>query len=256
MIRRLFNLALVIPLAPAVYAFTYEGVLFLASVFTLDSTKWFLIAAVLSLAFCVFLLPSERNFVEHLLHELEHAALAFLFTFRLPLRMEIDPVGGSVVVYAVDRGGCLRTLAPYYFPLLTVPLLIFKAVLFWLLKGSLPPYVAIPLDLVIGATLVFHYVATLREFGSFQTDITKSGIIPSLVLVIFLNFMFLVLTVTVVTGSYAEFLEYVKVALGTTVDAYKAAFEFLETQLLPAARDLIQRLIDLLCQMFASAPAP
>jgi len=254
MIRRLFNLALTILLAPALYAFTYEGVLYLASVFTFDSTKWFLTGAVLSLVGYVFLLYGNIGFIEHLLHELEHAMVSFLFTFQLPRRMEVDPLLGSAVVVA-DRG-CLTALAPYYFPLLTVPFLIFKAVLYWLLKGSLPLYVAIPLDVLIGATLMFHYVTTLGEFRLIQTDIRRSGIIPSLVLVLFLNFMFLVLTVTVVTGSYTEFVEYLRVALGTTVDSYKAAFEFLKTQLLPAARDLIQRLLDLFCQMFASAPAP
>jgi hypothetical protein len=258
MIRRLFNLALVILLAPALYAFTYEGVLFLTSVLSFDSTKWFLIGAALSAVGCVILLPSKPNFIEVLLHELEHAALAFLFSFKLPKKMEIDPEGTSKVV-VVDRGGCLTTLAPYYFPLLTVPFLVLKALLaltFSMLKAPFPTFLAVPFDILIGATLVFHYAMTIREFGSFQKDISSTGLIPSLVLVLFLNFMFLVLSVTVVTGSYTEFVEYVKVALETTVDSYQAAFEFLKTQLLPAARDLIQRLIDLFCEMFASAPAP
>jgi hypothetical protein len=253
MIRRLFNLVLVILLAPALYAFTYEGALYLASVFTLDSTKWFLIGAALSLVAYVFLLYGNIGFIEHLLHELEHAAMSFLFTFRFPRRMEIDPDEGSRVVGI--HSGCLTTLAPYYLPLLTVPFLMLKALALWLLKDSVSPFLVSALDLLIGATLMFHYVTTLLEFRLIQTDIRSSGIIPSLVLVLFLNFMFLVLTVTVVTGSCAEFLEYLKAMPEKAVDAYKVAFEILKAQLIPAALDLIKTLIDRFCQMFASTPA-
>jgi hypothetical protein len=103
---------------------------------------------------------------------------------------------------------------------------------------------------------MFHYMSTIKEFGSFQTDIKKTGMIPSLVGVLFLNFMFLVLSVTVVTGSYRQFLDYIKTALAATVDAYKFVFEFLMTRLLPALGDLIETIKARFCQTCTPTPTP
>jgi hypothetical protein len=254
---RILNLFLVILLAPAFSAFVYEGALFVASVFTIDATKWFLLGIVLSLFVYVVFLHDNIGFIEHLLHELEHAALSFLFTLKLPKRMEIDPDEGSEVL--TRGGGCLMTLAPYYLPLLTVPFLLLKALAslaFSLLKIPFPPFLAGALDLLIGATWMFHLVGTLREFRPFQTDIKKTGLIASFVAVLFLNFMFVVLSVAVVTGSYAELLDYVKAALATTLDAYKAVLDFVTTRLLPILGDLVQTVKDLFCLECTPTPTP
>lgn len=242
MIRRLFYFGLLVLLAPLVYAFAYEGVLYLISVFTFDATKWFLLGAAVGLPISLLILNNNTTFIEHLLHELEHAAIAFLFTFQLPRRMEVDPQQGSRV-YVPPRGGCLVTLAPYYFPMLTIPFLLLNALtalLFSLLKLPFPALLAAVLDLLIGATLMFHYVSTLRQFRLSQSDIRETGFIASIVGVLFLNLMFLVVSLTVVTGQYAEFLEYLKAAVATMVDAYKAVFEFLKAQLLPALDNSMQ----------------
>lgn len=119
MIRRLFHLAFAVLLAPLFFAFSYEGALFLVSVFTFDSTKWFFLGAALALPVALLSLSYNIAFIEHLLHELEHAVVDFFFTFRLPRRLEVDPEQGSKV-YVSTRGGCIVSLAPYYFPILTV----------------------------------------------------------------------------------------------------------------------------------------
>lgn len=242
MLLRLFYLALVIVLAPLMYAFTLEGVEFLASVFTLDSTKWFLLGAALAIPFSLIMLSESMIFITHLIHELEHAAIDFLFTFRLPARMEINPEQGVSSVNVSGRGGCIVLLAPYYFPLLTMPFLLLKALaalVFALLQMPFPAWLALVLDLLIGLTLVFHYASTLREFRLSQSDISRTGLIPSIVGVLFLSFMFLVLCVTVVIGSYAEFLDYLKVSLAATVDAYTAAFGFVKTNVVPLLQDVL-----------------
>jgi hypothetical protein len=230
MTRKLLNFSLVLVLVPLFYAFTYQGILFLASISTLDAIEWFLLGAALSLLAYVLLLNHRIDFVEHFLHEMEHASVSFLFTFQLPGRMEIDPNQGSKT-FVPTTGGCIMLLAPYYFPLLTFPILILKALAalaFSLLKVSFPIFLIIGFDLLIGATLLFHFVCTLKEFGTFQTDITKSGTIASVVMVLFLNFVFLVLSMTVVTGSYTQFLSYLKIgllpALGHLVETVKARF--------------------------------
>ncbi|HSR32334.1 MAG TPA: hypothetical protein VLY63_17365 [Anaerolineae bacterium] len=245
MIRRLVNLAFAVLLAPLFLAFSYEGALFLVSVFTLDSTMWFLLGAALALPLSLLGLSKNIMFIEHLLHELEHAVVAFFFTFQLPRRLEVDPEQGSKV-YVPTRGGCLVTLAPYYFPMLTVPFLILKALaalLFSLLKVPFPALLVAVLDLLVGAALMFHYITTLKEFRFSQPDIKKTGLIASIVGVLFLNFMFLVLSIAVVTGSYPEFLDFLKSAVPGTVDAYKAALEFLKARLLPALDDLQETLV-------------
>lgn len=258
MIRRLLNLALVIVLAPLVYAFVYEGGVYLASIFTLAATMWFLVGAVAFLLIYLLFLNNSIGFIEHLLHESEHAAVAFIFTLRLPSRMEIDPEKGSKV-FVHKGGGCLMELAPYYLPLLVLPLIGAKGfvdLVYWLLKAIPSPYLDGAFDALIGAAFVFHLLCTLKEYGAFQTDIKKSGLVPSLFAVLFLNFMFLLLCVTVVAGSYGELCEYGKAAFGTTVTAYKVASEFLTTELLPATGKLMEAIVDRLCRTFTPTPAP
>jgi hypothetical protein len=256
MLRRLLNLALVLVLAPAIFAFTYEGSLYVASVFTLAATMWFLAgAAAFLLVYAVFL-DNKIGFTEVLLHEFEHAAVAFLFTFRLPTRMEIDPDNISAV-YVSGAGGCLMRLAPYYLPLLTVPLLSLKALVglvFSLLEASPSPYLYAAFDLLIGATLVFHLVCTLKEYRTSQPDIKKTGIIASLAGVLFLNIMFVILCVAVVTGSYAEYWAAIKAGLGTSVEAYTTVFEFLKTHLLPGLGELIESTGGRFCENCTPAP--
>jgi urea transporter len=258
MIRRLLNFFLVVLLAPALFAFIYKGVLFLASVFTLDATKWFLLGAALSLV-AYFLLPRNHiAFVSGLLHELEHAALAFAFTFKLPTRMEIDTQKGSKV-FVPKGGGCLTVLAPYYLPLLTIPFLLLKALAslaFSLLGAPFPPFLAAALDLLIGATLMFHLLCTGGEFRLFQTDIKETGLIASFIGVFFLNFVFVVLSVVVVTESYAEFVAYIKASLATALEAYKAVFEFLKTRVLPILQGLAETVKGLFSSKSTPAPAP
>ena len=255
---RILNLVLVILLAPALFAFVYEGALFLASAFTFEATKWYLLGIILSLFTYVVFLHGNIGFIEHLLHELEHAALAFLFTFKLPTKMEIEPEKESKVV-AQTGGGCLSTLAPYYLPLLTLPFLLLKAMAnlaFSLLKVPLFAFLTGALDLLIGATWMFHLVCTLKEFRPSQPDIKKTGLIASFIAVLFLNFMFVVLSVAVVTGSYAELVDYFKAAAATTVDTYKAALDFVKTRLLPILEDLVQMVKDLFCLECTPTPSP
>jgi hypothetical protein len=49
--------------------------------------------------------------------------------------------------------------------------------------------------------------------------------------------VFLVLCVAVVTGSYAEFLDYLKASLTRSGEYHKLAFEFMKTDLLPALQE-------------------
>lgn len=107
--RRLFSFTLLVLLGPLLVTSGREGVRFLVSVFTLEATKWLLLGVGLSLVIHILLLQDSLRLLEILLHELEHAALAFLLTFKLPTKMEIDTQGTSTV-WVPDRGGCLTML--------------------------------------------------------------------------------------------------------------------------------------------------
>ena len=258
MIGKLFNLVLIILLAPALFALVYEGALFVVAVFTIEATLWFLGGIALSLVVYVLFLWGSFDFVEHLLHELEHAALAFLFTLKLPTKMEIEP-GKQSKVEAPKGGGCLRTLAPYYLPLLTIPFLLIRALVSFVYSwrdAPLPIFLAGPLDLLIGATWMFHLVCTLKEFRPSQPDIKETGMLASFIAVLFLNVVVVVLIVAVVTGSYTEFLDAIKAIPPATVAAYQAVLGFSKTRVLPIVEGWIQRLRDQFCLQCTPTPRP
>jgi hypothetical protein len=259
MILRLVHFGLVVLLAPLFFAFSYEGAKYVASVFSLEATMWFFVGAGLALPLSLLILSNNIVFIEHLIHELEHAVMAFLLSGRLPTRMEIDPEGGVSRVYVSSRGGCIVALAPYYFAMFAVPFLVLKALIdlaFSLFESPVPTFVDVVFDLLIGVTLMFHYISTLKEFRFSQPDIKKTGWIASFVGVLFVNIMFLVVSIAVVTGSYAQFREYLKSAGAATVDAYKAAFDFLMTRIVPFLGGLIEAIIELFCKECRSTPAP
>lgn len=254
--RRLLNFTLLVLLGPLLFTFAREGVRFLVSVFTLEATQWFLLGAGLSLVIHLLLLQDSIRFLEILMHELEHAVLPFLLTFRLPTKMEINTEGKSTVQVPAG-GGCLMTLAPYYLPLLTIPLLLVKALaalVFSWLDIDFPALLALVLDVLIGATLAFHLVTTVKEFHPRQDDLRKEGLIPSFGIVLFLNLIFVILSIVVVTGSYAELWAYVKAAAAATGGAYLAFYEFVRDRALPALGQLLQWLADQFSG--GSTPAP
>lgn len=256
--RKLLYFTLLVLLGPFLFTFAYEGVLFALSVFTLGAATWFLVGAGISLVAHLLLLQDSLRFLEILMHELEHATIAFLFTFRLPTKMEIDTEGVSKVV-TLDRGGCFKTLAPYYLPLLALLPLLLRALAapaFSWLGLDLPNFLAVVLDLLIGATLTFHIVTTCKEFRPAQPDIKKVGLITSIVAVLSLNLMFLVFSIAAVTGSCAEWWVYVKDAATATVGAYQAAYIFLTERLLPGVGDLVQWVVDWIYGRFAPATVP
>jgi hypothetical protein len=256
--RRLVNFTLLVLLGPILFTFAYEGVLFVLSVFTLAAAKWFLLGAGVSLVVHLLLMQDSIRFLEILMHEVEHAAVVFFLTFQLPTRMEINTQGRSVVEVP-DRGGCLTTLAPYYLPLLTLPPLLVKALAapaFSRLGIDFPTLLALVLDVLIGGSLAFHMVTTCKEMRPAQSDLREVGLLNSLVAVLLLNLMFLVLIIAVVTGSYEAYWAYVKDAAGATVGAYQAAYASLTERLLPALGDLVQRVVDWICDRGAPALAP
>jgi hypothetical protein len=246
MIARLSGFVAVILLGPFVVSFTYEAALVAASIVTFDSVKWFLLGLGLFLLLYVAFLNDKIKFLEHLEHEIEHAFMSFIFSGQLPKRLEVDPEKGSKVDVTKSLG-CAVSLAPYFFPLLTMPFLLLKALVtlvFSLIDKPFPSMAAASLDILIGFTFAFHLVGLLKEFSPRQTDLKKLGLVFSTVFVFFLNVLFLLVILVVVTGSYGALLPYFRSGLVRTVAAYRTTLEFLQAQVWPRVRDLLVGLLN------------
>ncbi len=245
--RKILYFFIFLLLAPLLLAFTVEGFRFLRSVFSFDSTVWFLLGAFLSFLVLI-LVRGSWAFLQTLLHEMEHAVVAFLFTFQWPAVMVVTPEQGGVLPTWSSRfvrfwAAPVVAWAPYYFPLLTLPFLLLKALAalaFSLLDAPFPPFLAATFDLLIGATLMLHLLTSINEFGGHQTDLTGTGMIVSVFSVLYLNFMFIVLSIAVVTGSYAEYWSYVKTAFATAAEYYQAIWAWLTVNV-PLALDALRQ---------------
>ena len=178
-------------LAPLIYSFVYVAYLFLVSGVRLDSVIWFICGSLLyALLYLLIFLNGSKlrytiTFLEHLEHELGHSIIAFMF-LRGTRKLIANPVKeredeeASKVEYLDSHGpDSLISLAPYYFPVLTVPLLIAEPLAFFPLHEII--------DFMIGFTLAFHFVGLLREFGLKQTDVRKHGLIFSSCVMCLLN---------------------------------------------------------------------
>ena len=235
MIGKLIRFFVLIPLAPLIYAFTYEAFLFFSgSGITFKSIQWFLLGFVLSLLIYALLRGDRLRFWEVFEHELAHLITGLMF-FKKPASFVVAPgeVNGVVRIQS-GFGNTPITLAPYFLPLFTLPFLLIK------------PFLPSPFDQVanflIGFTLAFHYASLLVwEFRPSQPDFRSTGVIFSMVVTAFLNIVFLVVILGIVTGNYTGILDYFKNAFDRTVEAYLSALELLGTGVLPAISEWLAR---------------
>lgn len=107
-------------------------------------------------------------------------------------------------IYAGRNGGRVETegdnfviaLAPYFFPLTTVIVLLFKPAVnyelqFWL-NG------------VLGFSLMFHLIYLLKEFHFNQPDLQRNGLLFSSVVIIFFNILFVGLCISSLQGNWQD----------------------------------------------------
>ena len=119
-----------------------------------------------------------RSYV--LAHELSHALWGMAMGARVH-NMRLSKDGGSV---SLSRTNFLITLAPYFFPLYTVLVIVVYRilVLFW----DLEPYELYWLGLV-GFTWGFHVTFTLKALSQHQPDIDEHGHVFSYVVILLMN---------------------------------------------------------------------
>jgi hypothetical protein len=230
MIGKLIRFFVLVLLLPMIYAFTHEAFLFLRSNITFGLIQWPTLGFVVYLLIYTVFLKDRVEFFEGLRHELAHA-ISSLMLLQMPAGLVVRPSGEGVTQ---NTSGCfLAALAPYYLPIFTIPLLLLKPIL-------ISPIDKV-LDFFIGFTLASHYVSVIRDFHLGQSDITKTGVIFSIVMTLFLNLIFLAIIMTVVVENYAGILDYFKNSFDRTIEAYKTSIEFLRTKTIPAIQDFLQR---------------
>jgi hypothetical protein len=232
MIGKLLRFAVLLLFMPLIYAFSYEAVLFLGKT-NLEDLLDFLFGIVAYLLLYVLFLNGRIGFLETLEHELSHAA-ASLTILHMPGKLVVDPQSGGKAAGVVETVGCFWVaLAPYFLPLFTLPLL--------LLRPIMPPPFDRVIDFLLGSTLAFHYVRLIKDLRVKQTDITSTGCFFSFVFAIFMNLIFLLLILTVVTGGYSRLPEYVQASWNRTKAAYAAAYQAITTLQIPDLKGLFAR---------------
>jgi hypothetical protein len=115
-------------------------------------------------------------------HELSHALWGLLFGAKIS-RIRVKEDHGSV---ELSKTNFLITLAPYFFPLYTVIIILLYNTL-WLFY-DVRPYILLWLGL-IGFTWSFHVTFTVNALLQKQTDVQQQGRIFSYVFVYFANIL-------------------------------------------------------------------
>ena len=161
------------------------------SIFALPASAWTLLSGFLLWLVIYFALPRPiRTYV--LAHELTHALWASLMGAQVR-RITLAKEGGSVVL---SKSNILITLAPYFFPLYTVIVIIVHALLSLFYDTSDYEWVWL---FLIGLTWAFHLTFTVSALLEHQTDILEYGRVFSLAFIYLINILEVGAWVVVVT---------------------------------------------------------
>ncbi len=127
---------------------------------------WAFIAGACAYAVWHRLAPPE--FLYAFVHEFTHMAFALL-TGEKVRSFEVNRGSGKVGLSGTNP---IITLAPYFFPLLTIAVLILGALLDWTFGYE---EIRWAVAFLSGLTLCLHVLMTLRALGASQPDIARGG---------------------------------------------------------------------------------
>jgi hypothetical protein len=209
--RKFLRRVILLLLAPVLYAFVAEAFSFLFASNVLFLVNWLTYGFIFYLLVYVFFLRSKIGFLEVFEHELSHTLVATLFLRKVKFFLATSENGA---VGFQRPSNTIVTLSPYFLPVFTIPLLILKP---FLTVGVYPA-----LDFFLGLTLAFHFAALFKEFSPKQPDIIKAGLGYALVVVILLNSIFTILTLSFALENYAYIIDYCKNAMLEALHSYQA----------------------------------
>ena len=210
---KLLRLILLVAFIPAILAFARQAGSFVLQHIGLLPANLATYGFLCYVLLYLLVLRSGSAFAQLFEHELGHLFLAKLFWKRI-LRFTVDAEQGKGEVAYAPGSNSLITLAPYYFPVFTVPLLMAKPILY--------PRFDQAFDFLIGLTLAFHYLGLVREFRPRGDDIKRAGLVFSIGVTLFLNLVFLVLSVGVILNDYEVIAGYFDGALARVPETYQA----------------------------------
>ena len=210
-------------LAPLVVAFCLQAYFSITGAVAWQDLTWMLVGLVGYFIAYIVIYGSNLRFIETLEHELNHAITAIL-TLRTIALFEV--VGKAASDRPEDRndvyyegragyttaGNFLITLAPYFLPILTIPLLVVR---YFVPDAGIPA-----VDMLIGITLGFHYAALAKEFSRIQPDIKKQTLPFSVAITTLFNVVILVLVISVVVDNIRLTFDYLREAFARSFGYY------------------------------------
>ena len=198
-------------------------------------TAWLLTGYFLWLGMWLCLPSPVRAYV--VAHELTHALWGLLFGARVS-HLKVSPQGGSV---RLSKSNMFITLAPYFFPLYTILVILLHLVISYFV-----PEVPYPLAWLffVGLTWGFHVTFMVQSLMVTQTDILEYGRLFSYGVIYLFNLagvgLWIVCTTSVTFGSFADVLITHTVAIYTAVyDEFCTRAHFIVTTVKPALLKLL-----------------
>ncbi len=202
-------------------------------------TTWLITGYFLWLGMWFFLPQPVKAYV--VAHELTHALWGLIFGARVS-RLKVTERGGSV---NLSKSNVLITLAPYFFPLYTVIVIL----LHWGVSLFVKP---MPLPLLwlflVGLTWSFHVCFTIQSLLNEQPDVNEYGRLFSYVVIYLFNLAGIGLWVNCTTSaSFDDFsvslMHHTFAVYASVSDEIQLRYNYLHTKILTPFIDLIHNRI-------------
>lgn len=146
----------------------------------------------------IFLMLPKPMWIYVLSHELTHAVWTWLFGGQVK-KMKITSSGGHVII---SKTNFLIALAPYFFPLYAVMVILAFAVGHWIWNWR--SYL-VYFHLLVGAAYAFHLTLTFHVLQTRQSDITSQGRLFSAVVIFLGNVCVLLFGIPLLTSRVGIF---------------------------------------------------
>jgi len=149
-------------------------------------------------------------------HECVHVLATWLCGGQV-VSFNVTPSGGNVVT---SKTNFFIELSPYFVPIYTILL----GVIYTLMKAmdKTMPNMSIIFIFLIGVTLAFHFVMTAEVMKMQQSDIAKSGLLFSLVIIFISN---LVVVMAVFSPLFRiSFVDFIRNSYANSVEYYRLAY--------------------------------
>jgi hypothetical protein len=167
-------------------------------------TVWIPLLAGAACWLVIFFLLPKPMWIYVFGHELTHALWTWLFGGRVK-KMKVTSSGGHVVI---SKTNFLITLAPYFFPLYAVIVVVVFALgnLIWNWHGYLVWF-----HLCVGAAYAFHVTLTFHTLKTQQSDIMSQGWLFSAVVIFLGNACVLLFGIPLLTARSGLLTEWLKI---------------------------------------------